>query len=70
MQTIRNKYNIEVKVQCASCAFKEQTKAISIRLCNFHKKKVSPQDCCEAWKMSQTLAKVGGNETITITKNS
>ncbi len=59
MQTIRNKYNIEVKVQCASCAFKEQTKAMSIRLCNFHKKKVCPQNCCDAWKMNHALEQLG-----------
>ena len=60
MQTTKNKFGIEVKVQCASCAYKAQTRNVTQRWCNNHKKEVCPQDCCEAWKMSQTLAKVGG----------
>ena len=59
MQTVKNKFGIEVKVQCASCEYKQQTRNVTKRWCNNHKKGVCPGDCCEAWMMSRTLAKVG-----------
>ena len=55
----KNKYGIEVKMCCASCAYKQQTRTVSQRWCIKHEKMVNPQDVCPQWKMNKTLQALG-----------
>lgn len=52
---IRNRFGIRVKKCCASCAFKDLTRAVTERHCKEHAKTVNPGEVCECWKMSSLL---------------
>ena len=59
-----NKYGIEVKMCCASCAFKQQTRKLSQRWCKEHEKPVSPLDVCPLWNMNRTLQALGKEQGV------
>ena len=55
---IRNRFGIRVKKCCASCAFKNLTRAVTERRCKEHAKRVNPGEVCECWKMSSVLRSI------------
>ena len=44
-----------VKRCCASCAYKQLTRAVNWRRCRKHRRLVSPHDVCDNWKMKQIM---------------
>lgn len=48
----RNAFGIQVKLCCASCAYKCLTRSVSQRVCTKHNKEVRACEVCECWKMS------------------
>ena len=54
-----NKYGIRVRCWCASCRYKELTRASSLRRCTKHHKDVKPNHCCKCWEMSEQLQLAG-----------
>ena len=59
MRQAVNRFGIEVKKCCASCAFKSITNDVALRRCNLHRHKVRPHNCCRAWRMSEGLRHAG-----------
>ena len=59
MEMVVNPYGIRVKRCCASCAYKDLTRAKSLRRCNKHHRNVRPLDVCHCWLMSKLLKSVG-----------
>ncbi len=55
---VRNRFGIRIKRCCASCAFKDFTRAVTERRCKEHAKNVKPCEVCECWKMSSLLQSV------------
>ena len=55
----RNAYGIQVKRCCASCQYKDLTRAFSLRRCMKHHKDVEPSGCCKHWVMSGTMKSAG-----------
>lgn len=58
----RNAYGIQVKRCCASCQYKDLTRAFSLRRCMKHHKDVEPSDCCKHWQMSEQLQLAGKSQ--------
>ena len=58
-QVTRNQHGIEVKMCCASCAFKDITRLILARYCTKHCKSVKPKECCSQWEMSKQMQAAG-----------
>ena len=56
---IQNEHHITVKVWCASCEYKEMTRASSLRRCRKLNKDVKPHHCCKCWEMSEQLQLAG-----------
>ena len=54
-----NTFGIQVNKCCASCAYKDLTRAVSLRRCTKHGKDVRPRDVCECWAMSEQLQLAG-----------
>lgn len=52
---VRNQFGIRVKKCCASCAFKDLTRAVTERYCKEHAKTVNACKVCNSWKMSSLL---------------
>ena len=59
MRQAVNRFGIEVKKCCASCAFKSIINDVALRRCNLHRHKVRPHNCCRAWRMSEGLRHAG-----------
>ena len=59
MEMVVNPYGIRVKRCCASCAFKDLTRAKSLRRCTKHHRNVRPLDVCNCWLMSKLMESVG-----------
>ena len=55
----KNAYGLRVKKCCASCAFKDETRLLTKRMCTMYDLEVRPCDCCKAWKMNTQLVRVG-----------
>lgn len=55
----RNAIGIVVNQCCASCAFKELSRAVTLRHCAKTGEDVSPRGCCKLWTMSQQLKLAG-----------
>ena len=56
-----NDHQIAVKVWCASCQYKELSRAVTLRRCTKHCKNVKPTDCCKSWEMSEQLQLAGAS---------
>lgn len=52
----RNAYGVRVKRCCASCMFKDMTRATATRYCTKKEHKVNPRDVCDLWKMSNLFS--------------
>lgn len=52
----RNAYGVRVKRCCASCMFKDMTRATTTRYCTKKEHKVNPRDVCDLWKMDELFA--------------
>ena len=59
METVMSVCHIRVRKCCASCAYKDLTRALSARYCTEHHKNVKPDDCCMMWQISEQLKKAG-----------
>ena len=66
MRQAVNRFGIEVKKCCASCASKSITNDVALRRCNLHRHKVRPHNCCRAWRMSEGLRHAGVNKAPSI----
>ena len=56
---VRNQFGICVKKMCASCLYKKETRAVTLRYCTKKRQRVSPHGVCFRWKMSKQLIMVG-----------
>ena len=54
-----NTFGITVNKCCASCAFKDLTRAVSLRRCRKHGRDVRARDACECWTMNEQLKMAG-----------
>ena len=54
-----NTFGIRVNKLCASCAYKDLTRAVSLRRCTKHGEDVRPRDVCKCWAMSEQLQLAG-----------
>ena len=61
---IQNEHHITVKVWCASCEYKDFTRASSMRRCRKLNKDVKPNHCCKCWEMCQSLKKAGYSKGV------
>ena len=57
-----NEFQVKVNVCCASCANKCLNGVTQERECKKHGKKVSANDSCDDWQMSEAMKRVGKNE--------
>ena len=55
----KNVFRIKVKKCCASCAFKDLTRAVSARWCEKHGKNVKACEVCPKWRMNRQLKMAG-----------
>ena len=58
------KCNIELRELGGSCDYKSMTRASCRRWCSRHKNFVEPQGCCEDWRMSRQLQRLGAQKGI------
>ena len=56
---VPNSHGIAVRVWCASCHYKDYTRANSLRRCKKLHKDVKPSGCCKHWQMSETMKSAG-----------
>lgn len=54
-----NRFGLQVKMCCASCQFKDLTRASSKRWCNRQEKNMKSDCLCSLWRMSQQLRTAG-----------
>ena len=59
IQIKRNRFGLQVKMCCASCQFKDLTRASSQRWCNNQEKSVKSSSLCGLWQMNQQLKMAG-----------
>lgn len=52
---VRNQFDVRIKKCCASCAFKDLTRAVTERYCTEHAKTVKACEVCKSWRMSSLL---------------
>lgn len=52
---VRNQFDVRIKKCCASCAFKDLTRAVTERYCTEHAKTVKACEFCKSWRMSSLL---------------
>lgn len=57
-----NAFGIVINKCCASCAFKDLTRAVSQRRCKKTGKSVSPSGYCKQWAMSRQLQMAGRSQ--------
>lgn len=55
----KNHFGISIKMCCASCAYKEQSRLVSKRRCTKHDNNVSPHYQCDCWKMDEKAKAAG-----------
>lgn len=58
----RNTHGIVVKKCCASCAYKDLSKADVLRYCVRHEKEVSSSGLCSLWEMSKQAQLAGWSQ--------
>ena len=54
-----NAFGVAINKCCASCAFKDLTRALSLRRCAKHGIDVVPINVCRCWTMSEQLKMAG-----------
>ena len=59
---VRNTHGMVVKKCCASCAYKDLSKADVLRFCTQHKKEVKPCGLCSLWAMSKQMQLAGWSQ--------
>lgn len=59
VQRVKNEFGMVVKVFCASCKYKDLTRAYSLRHCKDLHKDVKPCGVCKQWQMSEQLKMAG-----------
>lgn len=62
MKTVKftkNHFGISIKMCCASCAYKEQSRLITKRGCAKHGREVRPCYFCDCWKMDEKTKAAG-----------
>ena len=59
VQRVMNEFGMVVNVFCASCKYKDVTRAYSLRYCNDWHRDVRPCDVCKLWRMSDQLKMAG-----------
>ena len=64
VQRVMNEFGMVVKVFCASCKYKDVTRAYSLRYCNDWHRDVKPCDVCKLWQMSDQLKKAGQSQGL------
>ena len=57
-----NAFGVVINKCCASCAFKDLTRAVSQRRCKKTGKSVSPSGYCKQWAMSRQLQMAGRSQ--------
>ena len=63
--TIKNKYNIDIVMCCASCKRNMGAKTENTRVCEISKLPVKPSHFCSSWRMREALDNAGkGGGTI------
>ena len=60
-QTI-NAFDVLINKCCASCAYKDLTRAVSARRCTEHGREVQAADLCGHWVMSEQLELAGRSQ--------
>ena len=58
METVINKYHIQVKKCCASCGFREVDDD-GVRTCKETQERVGKTDLCPKWKLSKGMQQAG-----------
>jgi hypothetical protein len=58
----KNPYGIEVKVCCASCQHKDNTRLINSRWCKKRARAVAADNVCSLWAMSFGMRHAGGSQ--------
>ena len=58
----KNAFGIVINKCCASCTFKDLTRAVSQRRCKKTGKSVSPSGYCKQWAMSRQLQMAGRSQ--------
>ncbi len=59
---IRNAHGIAIKKCCASCRYKDLSKAHSTRFCTRRRKDVKAHNLCRHWEMSKQVQMAGWSE--------
>lgn len=59
LTTCTNAFEVDVTKCCASCAFKELTRAVTQRRCGKHLIDVRSWEVCKCWTMSEQLKMAG-----------
>lgn len=62
VELVRNVYGLRIRKCCASCAYQEEGRLVTIRTCKKKETEVSPCECCRAWKMNPLLMRAGKGE--------
>ena len=55
----RNKHGIRMARCCMSCAHKEESELMTLRVCSLDKVKHSRYHMCHDWQMSPTMQRAG-----------
>lgn len=58
----RNAFDVLINTCCASCAYKDLTRAVSARRCTKHGREVQALDLCGHWIMSEQLELAGRSQ--------
>ena len=58
----RNAFDVLINTCCASCAYKDLTRAVSARRCTKHGREVQALDLCGHWVMSEQLELAGRSQ--------
>lgn len=58
----RNAFDVLINKCCASCAYKDLTRAVSARRCTKHGREVQAADLCGHWVMSEQLELAGRSQ--------
>lgn len=58
----KNAFGVVINKCCASCTFKDLTRAVSQRRCKKTGKSVSPSGYCKQWAMSRQLQMAGRSQ--------
>lgn len=62
LPTCKNAFDVVVNKCCASCAFKDLTRAVTLRRCMKHGKGVRADEVCADWTISEQLQMAGRSQ--------